>query len=318
MTTQPPSGFEGSYLGDDDRISDAAVMECGVCWQVYDPAEGDEYWQIPPGTAFKALPEHWTCPGCAAPKGQFMVQYDPNPPSGALPPVIETGSTVSAYVEAAQANAEHAPIPEDKLLNEGAIARAAGEDAALIAMARQVIATYRAADVRMRDIPLYEEHLSVALIGFQRYEIPGWGCVIGMLVTPWCLNLMLLPPAPQGWDGGLAPGDEEMRVLPAGRFPFVAAEVEGLGMVLSCSLFSPMGDFVSQEAACLTAFSALEEILGRGRLAKEEAAPTQPQPKPEKALAKQTSQAQPPEATEAPIDQSKRALFRGRLSRRER
>ena len=52
--------FEGSYLGD----------------AVYDPAAGDEVWQIPPGTPFTALPAHWACPNCAGAKEQFMVVTD--------------------------------------------------------------------------------------------------------------------------------------------------------------------------------------------------------------------------------------------------
>jgi rubredoxin len=47
-------------------------MECGICWQVYDPAQGDLYWQVPPGTAFADLPEHWSCPNCDAPRHKFL------------------------------------------------------------------------------------------------------------------------------------------------------------------------------------------------------------------------------------------------------
>ncbi len=65
--------FEGSYLGDNARIAPAARLECGICWQVYDPVEGDPVWQIPPGTSFADLPAHWTCPNCDAPRHKFMV-----------------------------------------------------------------------------------------------------------------------------------------------------------------------------------------------------------------------------------------------------
>jgi rubredoxin len=65
--------FEGSYLGDGARIADAARLECGICWWVYDPAQGDPAWQVPPGTPFSALPEHWHCPACDAEKHKFMV-----------------------------------------------------------------------------------------------------------------------------------------------------------------------------------------------------------------------------------------------------
>lgn len=53
-----------------------ARFECGVCWHVYDPAEGDPLWQIPPGTPFAALPGHWTCPNCEAARERFLVLAD--------------------------------------------------------------------------------------------------------------------------------------------------------------------------------------------------------------------------------------------------
>ena len=51
-------------------------LECRICWHVYDPAEGDPVWQIEQGTPFSALPEHWSCPNCAATKDQFLVLSD--------------------------------------------------------------------------------------------------------------------------------------------------------------------------------------------------------------------------------------------------
>ncbi|WP_334157878.1 rubredoxin [Oryzomicrobium sp.] len=65
--------FEGSYLGNDARLAPDTKLECGICWHVYDPAAGDPVWQIPPGTPFAALPDHWRCPECDAAKTQFMV-----------------------------------------------------------------------------------------------------------------------------------------------------------------------------------------------------------------------------------------------------
>lgn len=70
------AGFEGSYLGNDDRLPDEARMECKICWWIYDPALGDDVWQIPPGTPFHALPEHWKCPICDGARDQFMVVQD--------------------------------------------------------------------------------------------------------------------------------------------------------------------------------------------------------------------------------------------------
>ncbi len=68
--------FEGSYLGHAERIPADARMECKICWHVYDPTQGDEIGQIPAGTPFAALPEHWRCPECDGDKNQFMLLPD--------------------------------------------------------------------------------------------------------------------------------------------------------------------------------------------------------------------------------------------------
>ncbi|KIZ45022.1 MULTISPECIES: rubredoxin [Rhodopseudomonas] len=65
------SSFENFGVRED--IADAARMECGICWTVYDPAQGDAVAQIPPGTPFTALPADWTCPNCDAVRGKFMM-----------------------------------------------------------------------------------------------------------------------------------------------------------------------------------------------------------------------------------------------------
>ena len=54
------------------ELSPTQRMECGVCWHVYDPAEGDPVWQGEPGTPFAKLPEDWRCPHCDAPREKFL------------------------------------------------------------------------------------------------------------------------------------------------------------------------------------------------------------------------------------------------------
>lgn len=65
--------FAGTYGGDNTKISATTRLECKICWHIYDPAEGDDYWQIPAGTPFAALPDHWTCPNCDGRREDFMV-----------------------------------------------------------------------------------------------------------------------------------------------------------------------------------------------------------------------------------------------------
>ncbi len=65
--------FNGSFGGDLSRLRDDDVLECKICWWQYDPKQGDAYWQIPPGTPFSKLPEHWSCPECDGRREDFMV-----------------------------------------------------------------------------------------------------------------------------------------------------------------------------------------------------------------------------------------------------
>ncbi|MCI4664578.1 MAG: rubredoxin [Neomegalonema sp.] len=67
------SFFDGSYGGDSAKITAASKLECKICWHIYDPAEGCDYWQIPAGTPFADLPDHWSCPNCDGARGDFLV-----------------------------------------------------------------------------------------------------------------------------------------------------------------------------------------------------------------------------------------------------
>ena len=63
-------------FGAEPSADPAVRMECGVCWWVYDAAEGDAAGQIPPGTAFADLPEDWRCPHCDGPRSRFLEVVD--------------------------------------------------------------------------------------------------------------------------------------------------------------------------------------------------------------------------------------------------
>jgi len=56
----------------ENRLQAHTRLECRICWHVYDPAEGDDIEQIPPGTPFAELPDHWRCPQCDAGKDMFL------------------------------------------------------------------------------------------------------------------------------------------------------------------------------------------------------------------------------------------------------
>ena len=105
--------FESSSAG---ALADDAVLECGVCWWVYDPELGDEVWDIPPKTAFNALPSHWRCPSCDADKSKFMLVTEG---AGCKPPREETmddrvSSMVAAF-ETAEAAMLGLPVHNPKM-----------------------------------------------------------------------------------------------------------------------------------------------------------------------------------------------------------
>jgi len=54
-----------------ENTKEQVVQQCGICLTVYDATLGDESFQIAPNTAFDALPEHYCCPLCEAPKSAF-------------------------------------------------------------------------------------------------------------------------------------------------------------------------------------------------------------------------------------------------------
>jgi rubredoxin len=70
----PAGAFERN--ADEVRAVPMARFECGVCWWIYDPADGDKQAQVPAGTPFAALPPHWACPNCEAARERFLLLDD--------------------------------------------------------------------------------------------------------------------------------------------------------------------------------------------------------------------------------------------------
>ncbi|EHI6293182.1 rubredoxin [Salmonella enterica] len=66
------------YIECRKKIIHQCQLECKVCWWVYDPAQGDDVWQIPPGVPFSQLPDYWCCPVCETSKSGFMVLDEGN------------------------------------------------------------------------------------------------------------------------------------------------------------------------------------------------------------------------------------------------
>jgi [NiFe] hydrogenase assembly HybE family chaperone len=66
-----------------------------------------------------------------------------------------------------------------------------------------------------------------------------------VLISPWFLNLVILPAADEDWST-LQPGAKEVIGFPSGDYEFIHNTREMVGGYKACSLFSPMADFTSQ------------------------------------------------------------------------
>ena len=113
----------------------------------------------------------------------------------------------------------------------------------------------RIGDRAMRDLPIYNDALDVAAVGFAIRD----GAMSGILITPWFMNLMLCPR-----DGSLAShplGSSITHDFPAGSIDFTVGAIDGIGPIASCSLFSPMDEFSTMDQARATAEAAWLEIL---------------------------------------------------------
>ncbi|AOV17438.1 hypothetical protein BJI67_10540 [Acidihalobacter aeolianus] len=108
---------------------------------------------------------------------------------------------------------------------------------------------------RMCDMPLLNPALRVEAIDF-RAQDDGW---LGALITPWFINLVILPRDAAAWDA-LAPTATVRESLPMGECEFLVGRDEELGTYKSCALFSPALEFEDQEAARATARAALDTV----------------------------------------------------------
>ncbi len=106
---------------------------------------------------------------------------------------------------------------------------------------------------RMQDMPMVNPALCVEAVGFR----PWTDRCIGILITPWFMSLIALLPS----DEGVSPPatDEKCHYqFPSGDYDFLVCYDEQFGLYHSCSLFSPMFDFPSQELAQQTALAVLD------------------------------------------------------------
>ncbi|PWR23151.1 [NiFe]-hydrogenase assembly chaperone HybE [Zavarzinia compransoris] len=115
---------------------------------------------------------------------------------------------------------------------------------------------FRAVAARdMAGIPVVNDKLAVRAVGFQ----PWQDLALGVLVTPWFMNLILLPLDP-AVDAPVV-GSKRLVDFPSGRYEFVQGFDNRLGPWEGCSLFSPMFEFRTQAEAVEVADAVMTALF---------------------------------------------------------
>jgi [NiFe] hydrogenase assembly HybE family chaperone len=168
---------------------------------------------------------------------------------------------------------------------------------------RRLAHAFRAAAARMEGLSFVNPALEVEPVGFA----PWQGHWLGVMLTPWFMNLILAPGDPAVWRA-LPQGEKRRYRFPAGDFDFIGARDELAGDYQLCSLFSPVLQFEDQPTARMVAQLARDALF--------DAAHAEPNEMPVANLspALDAHPASPGPLSSLAAPQSKRDFLRGRLS----
>lgn len=107
----------------------------------------------------------------------------------------------------------------------------------------------------MRDLPICNSALEVEIVGPRALSEHR----LGVLITPWFMNLILLP-GDATWTDDIV-GTICAVQLPSAPCEFTVCQDEILGTFLSAVLFHSVNDFTDQETAVAVAREALVQLL---------------------------------------------------------
>jgi [NiFe] hydrogenase assembly HybE family chaperone len=106
---------------------------------------------------------------------------------------------------------------------------------------------------RMQGLPFINRTLDVEAVGFCSWKT----FELGVLITPWFMNLILLPES----DTDIGQGHKINAQFPSGDVEFTTARDEELGLYLSAVLFSSVMSFASQDTARDIAVEVMRELF---------------------------------------------------------
>jgi len=112
------------------------------------------------------------------------------------------------------------------------------------------------AATRMAGLPICNPALRVQVVGLREWQ----GRWLGALVTPWMINLVLLP----GEEAALLPLPLDVRqswIFPSGSYEFMGLNEAALGVCHMCPLLSPVLHIEAQEDAVNIAEQIMLNLL---------------------------------------------------------
>ena len=112
---------------------------------------------------------------------------------------------------------------------------------------------------RMQDLPIVNPALDVEAVGFCAFEEHE----IGVLITPWFINLVLLLGSNIGEQ--LKQGSKSTLRFPSGPVEFTTAQDEVLGPYLTAVLFRSVDEFPDQDTAKEVAEEVMQELFNAAR-----------------------------------------------------
>ncbi len=117
----------------------------------------------------------------------------------------------------------------------------------------------------MQGIPILNPAIGVQALGFREYQ----GRVLGVLITPWLMNLVMLPGEGEDWSG-MELGHKQPHRFPSKTFKFMVNEIDGIGPCQTHSLYSPMYVFASHEQAVNVAQAFLDTLMVEAELTEQD------------------------------------------------
>lgn len=122
-----------------------------------------------------------------------------------------------------------------------------------------LLSFYQEADIRMRDLPMHNPLLQVKAVGFQSGYLDQNEDLIGVMLTPWFMNLIIIP-EDNRWSSEQL-GEKIEFKLPSGRYEFIVNWYPETGGFASCSVFSLMHEFKSLQQAEAEASAVAEAVV---------------------------------------------------------